>query len=89
MLPPPGQGEEVLGKGGDACKSWDKYLGCVVLKEACTEPTRTTQAPLRRSGSTPIAVWSTEERPQWHKGHACAGLGKEAEYVRAHGFPEF
>ena len=50
-------------------------------------PPGTTQAPFRRSGSTPIAAWSIGERPQRHKGPACARLVTEAEFVRAPGFP--
>lgn len=69
------------------CKSRAKYLGCQVLSEACSEPTGTTQAPLCRSGSTPIVAWSTGEMPQRHKGQTCVGLEMEAEYVRVPGFP--
>lgn len=86
-MPPRGQGEEVLGKEGDACKLWATYLGCAVLNEACTEPTGTTQAPLCGSGPTPTVSWSTGERPPRHKGRTCVGLGMEAEYVRARSFP--
>lgn len=71
------------GKGRDICKSWAKYLGCMVLNEACTKPIGTTQAPLRGPGSTPMAAWRVGERPQRHKGPTCAGLVKEAEYVTA------
>lgn len=87
VVPPRGQGEDVLGEGGDVCKWWAKYLGGAVLSEACTEPTGTTQAPLCGSGSTPTVSWSSGERPQRHKGRTCVGLGVEAEYVRVHGLP--
>ena len=49
--------------------------------------TGTTQAPLRRPGTTPTAVWSPGVRPQRHKALTCAGLEVEAEFVRAYGFP--
>lgn len=81
MRPTPSRGGEVSGKGKDACKSWANYLGCAVLSEACGQPFGTTQAPLCRSGSVPMAGWRTGERPQWHKGRTCAGLVKGAEYV--------
>lgn len=85
---PSGSKRISIGQGrGLGRKLWAKYLGCVVLREACMEPTGTTQAPLRRSGLAPTAAWSFGERPRWHKGPACAGLGMKKEFLRAHGLP--
>lgn len=57
VLPPSRSGSgNVRQERGFGCKSWVKYLGCLVLNEACTEPTGTTQALLRRSGAMPTAA---------------------------------
>lgn len=83
-LPPRGQREEALGKGGDlgASCGLNIWVAWCSLRSAWSPP-GTTQAPFCKSGSTPIAAWSTRERPQSHKGSACAGLVMEAEFVRA------